>query len=279
MAVQHPFKAPQASPYGDFADDLHSVCTSPATSTRQLTLPIRGMTCVGCTANVQSALSGLPGVNQVRVDLGAGQAQVTYDPSRVDLTHMAQAVAEAGYQVGQETPAASRRALIQAQALRPWHLPILFGLLGAAGLLILYLGLVSLAQGWRHAIELLAEDAWIVAPILAGFGVQVGLYTYLKRVIHAAARGAGALAGTGGGTSTAAMVACCAHHVTDVLPLVGLSAAATFLAEYRILFMLAGLATNLVGIGVIGTLILRERRRLTANPLDVQPAAPTPECR
>ena len=153
-----------------------------------------------------------------------------------------------------------------------------FGLLGAAGLLILYLGLVSLAQGWEHAVELLAGDAWIVGPILAGFGLQVGLYTYLKTVIHAAARGTGALAGAGGGTSTVAMVACCAHHVTDVLPLVGLSAAATFLAEYRIPFMLVGLGTNLIGIGVIGALILRERRRLAGCSLDAQPAAPASAC-
>ncbi len=137
---------------------------------------------------------------------------------------------------------------------------------------------MSLAQGWEHAVELLAEDAWIVGPILIGFGVQVGLFTYLKTVIHAAARGTGALAGAGGGTSTAAMVACCAHHVTDVLPLVGLSAAATFLAEYRIPFMLAGLATNLVGIGVISALILRERRRLAENTPRMQPAASTPAC-
>ena len=68
-----------------------------------------------------------------------------------------------------------------------------------AGLLALYLGLVSLAEGWTHAVELLLEDAWIVGPILAGFGVQMGLYAYLKMVAHAAARGTGALAGAGGG--------------------------------------------------------------------------------
>jgi hypothetical protein len=88
------------------------------------------------------------------------------------------------------------------------------------------------------------------------------MYTYLKTVIHVVAKGTGALAGASGGTSTAAMVACCAHHVTDVLPLLGLSAAATFLAEYRIPFMLVGLATNLIGIGVIGYLIGREHRHL-----------------
>lgn len=244
----------------------------------QLTLPIRGMTCMGCAASVQLALSDLPGVHEVTVDLGAGQAQLIYDPTQVAPEQMANAVAETGYEVEEETPSVPKQPLIRGQALGTWGHPILFGLLGTAGLLVLYLGLVSLAQGWEHAIGLLADDAWIVGPILVGFGVQVGLYTYLKTVVHAAVRGTGALAGAGGGTSTAAMVACCAHHVTDVLPLVGLSVAATFLAEYRIPFMLVGLGTNLLGIGVMVALILRGWRRLAENTPDAQPTAPAPAC-
>jgi copper chaperone CopZ len=224
---------------------------------------------MGCVASVQLALSDLPGVHEVTVDLGAGQAHLIYDPTQVTLEQMANAVAEAGYQMarsgteaGEEIPSVSRRPLIESQVLRTWRRPILFGLLGTVGLLILYL----------------AEDAWIVGPILAGFGVQVGLYTYLKTVIQAAARGTGALAGAGGGTSTVAMVACCAHHVTDVLPLVGLSAAATFLAEYRIPFMLVGLGTNLIGIGVIVMLILRTRRRLVGATPATQPTETAAAC-
>ncbi|MFZ3080423.1 MAG: hypothetical protein WA109_12145, partial [Bellilinea sp.] len=64
----------------------------------------------------------------------------------------------------------------------------------------------------------------------------------------------------GGATSTVAMVACCAHHAADVLPILGLTAAATFLAEYRTAFMVAGLASNLIGIIVILVTILRARR-------------------
>jgi len=131
-------------------------------------------------------------------------------------------------------------------------IPILAGVLGALFLSGVYLGIVTLAQGWKHAAELFWQDKFLVAPILAGFGTQVGLYTFLKIGLHTTARGAGAMAGAGGGTSTAAMVACCAHHVTDTLcvPLVGLSAATTFLANYKVLFMLLGLAMNLVGIGI-----------------------------
>ncbi len=141
--------------------------------------------------------------------------------------------------------------------------PVIAGALGALGLAALYLGIVTLAESWDHARGLFREDAPFVVPIILGFGIQVGLFTYLKLGLHLpdGARAAGALTGTAGGTSTLAMVACCAHHVTDVLPLVGLSAAAVFLAEYKVWFMAAGLATNLIGILVMLRLLRRDRRR------------------
>jgi hypothetical protein len=64
--------------------------------------------------------------------------------------------------------------------------------------------------------------------------------------------------------STVAMVACCAHHVTDVLPILGLTATAAFLAEYRTIFMLVGLSTTLLGIVVMLIILMRERRKAFA---------------
>lgn len=235
------------------------------------------MTCAGCAASIQQALSELPGVSDAVVQLSAKQAQVTFDPALVGLTQLVEAVTKAGYTAEQALPAPPPSAPQEAAA-QVWRRPLLFSFLGMAGLMILYLGIVSLAEGWTHAVELLLEDAWLVGPIMVGFGVQVGLYTYLRTVIHAATQGAGALAGAGGGTSTAAMVACCAHHVTDVLPLLGLSAAAAFLAEYRIPFMLVGLVTNLIGIGVMSFLIIRQRRHLAECALKAQPAPSAPAC-
>ena len=190
---------------------------------------------------------------------------------------LADAVAKAGYTVAREEQPVSQLPARPEISASPWRRPILFSLLGMIGLMALYLALVSLAEGWTHAVELLLDDVWLVGPIMAGFGVQVGLYTYLKTVLHAAARGTGALAGAGG-ASTAAMVACCAHHVTDVLPLLSLSAAATFLAEYRLPFMLVGLATNLIAIGVISFLIIRQRRCLIKCALKSQPAPSASAC-
>jgi hypothetical protein len=143
-----------------------------------------------------------------------------------------------------------------------YRLPILMGTFGALALFGLYLSIVTIAQGWQHAIELFGQDAWLVIPIMIGFGVQVGLYTYLRGMLRRGAHSSTMMMGAGGGTSTAAMVACCVHHVADLLPLLGLSAAASFLAAYKIPFMLISLAMNMLGIVVIWRAIRREQRYL-----------------
>ena len=124
------------------------------------------------------------------------------------------------------------------------------GLGGALALIALYLGIVSWAQGREHALELIWSDRVFVGLISGGFGTQVGLFTYLK-ALQRAARGSAALAGTGTATSSVSMVACCAHHVADVLPILGLSGLAVFLVEFRTPLMLLGIGTNLVGIAVM----------------------------
>ena len=43
------------------------------------------------------------------------------------------------------------------------------------------------------------------------------------------------------------MLACCAHHLADIAPLVSVNLAATFLAAYRV-FMAVGVAINVVAI-------------------------------
>jgi len=136
------------------------------------------------------------------------------------------------------------------------------GLLAAGALVWLYLGLVTWAQGWGHAADLLWGDRYFVAGIAAGFGVQVGLFVHVRRLISLRNRGsAAAVATTGTGTSSAAMVACCAHHVADALPLLGLSGAAIFLNDYRIPFMTAGLVVNALGVAYMLRLLWRETRR------------------
>jgi hypothetical protein len=151
-------------------------------------------------------------------------------------------------------------------------IPLAAGILGSLTLTGIYLGLVSLAESPAHALDLFWQDRAFVVPILIGFGLQVGLFTRLKVGLQLQGRIAGATTAAGGGLSTAAMVACCAHHVADVLPVLGLSAAAAFLAQWKVPFLGIGLLTNFVGI----LLMLRALRQVgshTASPRVVEGAA------
>ena len=147
-----------------------------------------------------------------------------------------------------------------------WALPVAVGVAGGLLLVGLYLGLVSWAQGLAHARELLWNDRYFVAAIASGFGLQAGLFVHVRRLI--AARAAGSAAGVtaaGTGTSTVAMVACCAHHVADALPVLGLSGAAIFLNDYRIPLMASGLAVNALGVAFMLRLVVTHTRRVRAE--------------
>lgn len=147
-----------------------------------------------------------------------------------------------------------------------WLLPGAAGLLAALALVGVYLGLVTWAQGFTHARQLLWDDRYFVAAIAGGFGLQAGLFVCVRRLssLHGAGSAAAATA-TGTGTSSAAMVACCAHHVTDALPVLGLSGAALFLNDYRIPLMVLGLAVNAGGVAFMLRMAIAQRRAFRAK--------------
>ena len=135
--------------------------------------------------------------------------------------------------------------------------PVAFGVLAALALVGFYLGIIILAQGWGHALQQFGDDLPYVGAIVAGFGTQVGLFVYLRGMhVHAAAGGVAASTGT----STAAMLACCAHHLTDVLPIVGLSGAAIFLNTYKTPLLWLGIVMNLIGILYLARKINLQRK-------------------
>src|SRR5262249_24099421 len=120
-----------------------------------------------------------------------------------------------------------------------------FGAIAALALLGLYLGVIGLVLGWEHAFQQLNEDRWFAGAIALGFGTQIGLFTYL-RGLHAHAASGGGAASTG--TSAVAMLACCAHHVADVVPVLGLSGVVIFLNAYKTPLLWLGIVMNLAGI-------------------------------
>ncbi len=156
--------------------------------------------------------------------------------------------------------------------MKRFLIPLTAFLLGSSFIASFYFGILTWAQGWDYASSQFMRDRWYVIPIILGFGIQAGLYSILRFRLFMPITSighSGAMMGASGGTSATAMVACCIHHVTDVLPILGLSAAASFLTRYQRPFMLVGLAMNLIGIGVMLFVLYRERQKLQPVFLEV----------
>jgi hypothetical protein len=149
-------------------------------------------------------------------------------------------------------------------------IPIIAFAAGTALMAGIYLGLLSWLEGWKFAAFQFSRDRTYVVPIIVAFGVQAALYSMIRFRLHAPVRAtvpSGAMMGASGGTSATAMVACCLHHATNVLPILGISAATGFLARYQRPFMQLGLAMNLIGILIMCIALRRARQSL--NPFMV----------
>lgn len=68
-------------------------------SITKILLPVKGMTCASCVANVQNALSSLPGVKSASVNFATEKAAVEYFPSQVGIRDFRKAIKDAGYEL------------------------------------------------------------------------------------------------------------------------------------------------------------------------------------
>jgi hypothetical protein len=159
--------------------------------------------------------------------------------------------------------------------VRRYFIPLIAFLFGSSLIAGIYFGILIWAQGWESAVDIFLPNRLYIVSIWISFGVQAALYSILRFRVFVPATSSvptGAMMGTSGGTSVTAMVACCLHHVTDVLPVLGLSAAAIFLTRYQRSFMLASLGVNIIGIIVMLVVLYRERKKLQpAQKLQVAP--------
>ena len=125
--------------------------------------------------------------------------------------------------------------------------PLLFGLVAFVLMLAVYFGVVGLISGLDFTLEQFARFRYFIVTLALGFGIQIGLYTYLKNLVgqHGASGKVVAVSGT---TSTAAMVSCCAHYLVNILPIVGVTGFLTLVVQYQIELFWLGLAFNAAGI-------------------------------
>ena len=137
------------------------------------------------------------------------------------------------------------------------HRSVRVGALASAGLALFYLVVVAGASGsWEHLTDQARQDWYYLAPIVAGFGVQVALISELRRR-HRLQHATAAAGGVGAGASTVGMVACCAHHLLDLAPFIGATGAAAFLIDYRVPFMVVGIGVNALGVTIAANRLRR----------------------
>ena len=65
-----------------------------------ITVPVEGMSCASCVLRVEKALKKVEGVSAATVNLATEQTTITFDPVRVTLERLRQAVSDAGYSLG-----------------------------------------------------------------------------------------------------------------------------------------------------------------------------------
>jgi len=120
------------------------------------------------------------------------------------------------------------------------------GLAATAGLFLFYALTMRLLAGSWDAVWWQFRGLWhLMLPLIVGFGVQIGLFSYIKFLSHSTAN---KIVAASSATSTVSMVACCAHHLTDVVPILGLSALSVWLTAYQRPLLLIGILSNLTGI-------------------------------
>lgn len=143
--------------------------------------------------------------------------------------------------------------------------PLFYGFAGFAFLLVLYFSIVSLISGWNFARSQFNQFWYFILSLAAGFGIQIGLYTYLKELIigHNIQTPKGTVAVTGT-TSTLAMISCCAHYLANLIPVLGIAGALSVVAQYQVQLFWVGLVFNLFGMIYIGSRILKFKKAYAA---------------
>ncbi len=124
--------------------------------------------------------------------------------------------------------------------------PITWGIIASFAMILFYLLIMILTMPVNEIWFIYKKSWFFISGIVIGFGVQIGLWRYIKNLgsanIHKT------LPATSGAFSGTAMIACCSHHLIDVLPILGLAGISIFLTQYQNILLAIGFTINLFGI-------------------------------
>lgn len=76
---------------------LTILCTSAWAASKTVTLSVSGMTCAACPITIKKALTDVDGVTDAEVSFDKKQAVVTFDDTKISVSALIEATANAGY--------------------------------------------------------------------------------------------------------------------------------------------------------------------------------------
>ena len=139
--------------------------------------------------------------------------------------------------------------------------PFVFG--ASIGILVIFfnISIASIAEGSLHkGYQVFLTNGIFVYLIPLAVGIQMGLFRYHRNITTGNTSGSEKMGMAGSATSSLAMVACCLHHVSDLLPAVGfILATSSFLIQYKDAIIIIGLFANVAGSVYITRAILKDR--------------------
>lgn len=122
---------------------------------------------------------------------------------------------------------------------------VVAGFLASSILLLVYFLILTFVSGWTFALSQFLSFWYFILTLTAGFGIQVGLYSYLRSTIKNQSKKVLVASGT---TSTAAMISCCSHYLVNLLPILGVTGIITVISQYQIQLFWIGIIFNILGI-------------------------------
>lgn len=140
------------------------------------TLPVIGMACSACSANVEKKLNSINGINEAAVNLVGRTASIDYDPSQVSLEEIKKQISDIGYdlvideQRSVEEIEAIESKLLNRKTIMAWVF--------AAMVMCLSMGMVNV--GGSDAANQLALIVSLASIIVCGKQFYVNAFKQLR---------------------------------------------------------------------------------------------------
>jgi len=127
---------------------------------------------------------------------------------------------------------------------------LLWGVFAVIMVVLFNLGVLTFLNFPMMATDIINQYWYLLVLLIGGFGLQVGLFVYYNSLN---AIGCGTTIASGG-ISVFSMILCCSHYILNLLPFLGAVVGISFfaaLSKYTLHFLILGVVSNAIGIGVI----------------------------